>query len=213
MYDYICETPDVLTYIINNRKEIVQEFVNEYKDKKIDQIYVIGSGTSYHAGLSAKNYLEEILNIKVFCMYPTQFSRSEKVFNKNTLVIGMSQGGQSLSTVEGLDAASKRGLMTASVSENPTALIFEHAQTQTRIEVGNEKCGAKTKGYAGTTVTLMMMLSELAIIKGILKEEKFKLYKERMFNVIHNMPLVVDAATNGMEESKMSSYRQKELSL
>ena len=37
MYDYICETPDVLTYIINNRKEIVQEFVNEYKDKKIDQ--------------------------------------------------------------------------------------------------------------------------------------------------------------------------------
>lgn len=195
MYDYICETPDVLTYIINNRKEIVQEFVNEYKDKKIDQIYVIGSGTSYHAGLSAKNYLEEILNIKVFCMYPTQFSRSEKVFNKNTLVIGMSQGGQSLSTVEGLDAASKRGLMTASVSENPTALIFEHAQTQTRIEVGNEKCGAKTKGYAGTTVTLMMMLSELAIIKRILKEEKFKLYKERMFNVIHNMPLVVDAAT------------------
>ena len=93
MYDYICETPDVLTYIINNRKEIVQEFVNEYKDKKIDQIYVIGSGKSYHAGLSAKNYLEEILNIKVFCMYPTQFSRSEKVFNKNTLVIGMSQGG------------------------------------------------------------------------------------------------------------------------
>ena len=54
MYDYICETPDVLTYIINNSKEIVQEFVNEYKDKKIDQIYVIGSGTSYHAGLSAK---------------------------------------------------------------------------------------------------------------------------------------------------------------
>ena len=49
MYDYICETPDVLTYIINNRKEIVQEFVNEYKDKMIDQIYVIGSGTSYHA--------------------------------------------------------------------------------------------------------------------------------------------------------------------
>ena len=136
MYDYICETPDVLTYIINNRKEIVQEFVNEYKDKKIDQIYVIGSGTSYHAGLSAKNYLEEILNIKVFCMYPTQFSRSEKVFNKNTLVIGMSQGGQSLSTVEGLDAASKRGLMTASVSENPTALIFELKQ-ELKLEMKN----------------------------------------------------------------------------
>ena len=57
MYDYICETPDVLTYIINNRKEIVQEFVNEYKDKKIDQIYVIGSGTSFRRNLKYKSFL------------------------------------------------------------------------------------------------------------------------------------------------------------
>lgn len=195
MYSYICETPEVLTHIIDNRKEITREFVEEFKDKDIEQIYVIGSGTSYHAGLSAKNYLEEVLNMKVFCMYPTQFHRSEKVFNKKTLVIGMSQGGQSLSTVEGLDAATAQGLYTAAVSENPTALVFEHAATKTRIEVGNEKCGAKTKGYAGTTVTLMMMLSEWAIAKGILSEESFEGYKERMFKVIGNMPNIVDAAT------------------
>lgn len=195
MYNYICETPEVLTHIIDNRKEITHEFVEEFKDKDIEQIYVIGSGTSYHAGLSAKNYLEEVLNLKVFCMYPTQFHRSEKVFNKKTLVIGMSQGGQSLSTVEGLDAATAQGLYTAAVSENPTALVFDHATTKTRIEVGNEKCGAKTKGYAGTTVTLMMMLSEWAIAKGILSEESFEGYKERMFKVIGNMPNIVNAAT------------------
>ena len=73
MYDYICETPTVLTDIIKRRKEITEEFVSFYRDKKIDQVYVIGSGTSYHAGLSAKAYLEEILNIKVFNGYPTQF--------------------------------------------------------------------------------------------------------------------------------------------
>ena len=134
MYNYICETPEVLTHIIDNRKEITHEFVEEFKDKDIEQIYVIGSGTSYHAGLSAKNYLEEVLNLKVFCMYPTQFHRSEKVFNKKTLVIGMSQGGQSLSTVEGLDAATTQGLYTAAVSENPTALVFDHATTKTRIK-------------------------------------------------------------------------------
>lgn len=195
MYNYICETPEVLTHIIDNRKEITHEFVEEFKNKDIEQIYVIGSGTSYHAGLSAKNYLEEVLNLKVFCMYPTQFHRSEKVFNKKTLVIGMSQGGQSLSTVEGLDAATAQGLYTAAVSENPTALVFDHATTKTRIEVGNEKCGAKTKGYAGTTVTLMMMLSEWAIAKGILSEELFEGYKERMFKVIGNMPNIVNAAT------------------
>ncbi len=195
MYEYICETPVVLKNIIENRKEITKEFVEYFKDKNIEQIYVLGSGTSYHAGLSAKNYLEELLNRKVFCMYPTQFARSEKVFNKNTLVIGMSQGGQSLSTVEGLDAAIAQGLYTAAVSENPTALIFEHADTKTRIEVGNEKCGAKTKGYAGTTVTLMMMLTELALTKGITDQPTVDAYFERMYKVIDNLGNVTKAAT------------------
>lgn len=195
MYDYICETPVVLTDIINRRKEITKEFVEFYQDKTIDQIYVIGSGTSYHAGLSAKAYLEEILNIKVFVCYPTQFERNEKIFNKNTLVIGVSQGGQSLSTVAGLDSATKRGLYTAALSENPTALIFEHADTKTRLFVGNEKCGAKTKGYAGTTVTLMMMLTEWAIAKGIVTEDVAQDYLKRMFRVIANMEMITEEAT------------------
>ncbi len=59
MFDYICETPIALRKIIENRKEIADEFVKYYKDKEIEQIYVIGSGTSYHAGLAAKVFLEE----------------------------------------------------------------------------------------------------------------------------------------------------------
>ena len=61
MYSYICETPEVLRNIICNRKEITEQFTAYAKDKDIQQIYVLGSGTSYHAGLSAKNYLEELL--------------------------------------------------------------------------------------------------------------------------------------------------------
>ncbi len=194
MYNYICETPVVLKHIIENRKEIAKEFVEKFKDCEIEQIYVLGSGTSYHAGLSAKNYLEELLDMKVICMHPTQFERSEKVFNKNTLVIGMSQGGQSLSTVAGLDCAKAQGFGTAGVSANNNAFVFEHADTKTLIEVGNEKCGAKTKGYAGTTVTLMMMLTELALAKGIATEEKAAAYRERMYKVIDNLGNVTKAA-------------------
>ena len=80
MFDYICETPAALTGIISRRKEITKDFVSRFKDVGIEQIYVIGSGTSYHAGLAAKLYLEELLGIKVFNMYPTQFAREEKVF-------------------------------------------------------------------------------------------------------------------------------------
>lgn len=194
MYEYICETPEVLRHIIEDRVEITKEFVEKFKDEKIEQIYVLGSGTSYHAGLSAKNYLEEMLKLKVICMYPTQFERSEKVFNPHTLVIGMSQGGQSLSTVAGLDAARRQGFGTAGVSANKNAFIFEHADTKTLIEVGNEKCGAKTKGYAGTAVTLMMMLTELALAKKIVTQEEIDAYFARMYKVIDNLGNVTKAS-------------------
>ncbi|WP_304207039.1 SIS domain-containing protein [Fusobacterium perfoetens] len=200
MYNYICETPIVLKKMIENRKEITKEFVEFYKEKNIEQIYIIGSGTSYHAGLSAKVFLEEILGKKVFCMYPTQFARAEKVFNKNTLVIGVSQGGQSLSTVEGLDSAIKNDLFTAAVSENPTALIFEHSKTKTLIEVGNEKCGAKTKGFAGTTLTLMLMIIELLSAKKELDNSKIDEYFSRMEKVIENMKNVIETSTKWFEK-------------
>lgn len=211
MYDYICETPVVLKKMIENRKEITKEFVEHFKDVEIDQIYVIGSGTSYHAGVSAKKFLEEILGKKVFCMYPTQFARGEKVFNKKTLVIGMSQGGQSYSTVEGLDAAKEKGLYTAAVSENPTALIFEHAETKSLIVVGNEKCGAKTKGYAGTTMTLMLMVMELLAAKKEMTEEKEQEYIARMENVINNLSSVVKASTEWFRRIEKEFYGAKRI--
>ncbi len=218
MYDYICETPVVLKKMIENRKEITKEFVEHFKNVEIDQIYVIGSGTSYHAGVSAKKFLEsakkfleEILGKKVFCMYPTQFARGEKVFNKKTLVIGMSQGGQSYSTVEGLDAAKEKGLYTAAVSENPTALIFEHAETKSLIVVGNEKCGAKTKGYAGTTMTLMLMVMELLVAKKEMTEEKEQEYIARMENVINNLSSVVKASTEWFRRIEKEFYGAKRI--
>lgn len=202
MFEYICETPVVLARIINRRKMITEGFVKYYKNVEIEQVYVIGSGTSYHAGLAAKLYLEQLMGIKVFNMYPTQFAREEKVFNKKTLVIGLSQGGQSLSTVEGLASAGMRGLHTAAVSENPKALIAEHAETFTRIEVGNEACGAKTKGYGGTTATLMMLLTELAVAKGMASEDEAAGYRTRMFRVIDNLGRVTGASVEWYKRIK-----------
>ena len=145
MFEYICETPAVLTDIINRREEITKGFVSHFKDVEIEQIYVIGSGTSYHAGLAAKLYLEELLGIKVFNMYPTQFAREEKVFNQKTLVIGMSQGGQSLSTVEGLDSARERGLHTAAVSETRRHLSLNTLTHQLRLKWEMKNAGQRPR--------------------------------------------------------------------
>lgn len=195
MYDYICETPSVLRGIIANREEITKAFIEKYQDKKIEQVYIIGSGTSYHSGVAAKAFLEEVLNRPVYLAYPIPFKDLTKIYNKNTLVIGISQGGQSYSTVYGLDAARAQGLMTAAISQNPTARVFEHADVSVDLAVGEELCGAKTKGYAGTVCTLMMLGLELALAQGTITKEAGGTYLDRMETTIANLPHVTEEAT------------------
>ncbi len=195
MYEYITETPEVLEHIISNRKEITADIVEKYKDTDIEQVYVIGSGTSYHSGLAAKAFLEEVLDIKVFIQYPIIFKNQERIFNKNTLVIGISQGGQSFSTVHGLDSARERGLHTAAISANKEARVFEHSDISVSLSVGDEFCGAKTKGYSGTICTLMMIGLELALAKGILTQEKAEEYLARMHRVVRNLSEIAKSST------------------
>jgi len=209
MYEYITETPKTLEQIIANRKEITAEIVKKYKEINIEQIYIIGSGTSYHSGLAAKAFLEEVLDMKVFVQYPIIFKNQEKVFNKNTLVIGISQGGQSYSTVHGLDSAKEKGLYTASISANEEARVFEHSDV-VNLSVGDEFCGAKTKGYSGTICTLMMIGLELSLAKGTITLEKAGEYLSRMHKVIQNLSYITESATewyHRINESFISTKR------
>ena len=170
MYSYIQETANVLLHIIQHHEEITKSFVERYKNEELHQLYIVGSGTSYHAGEAAKAFLEEVLHWPIRCAYPIPFQNQETIFDPKTLVIGVSQGGQSFSTVYGLDGATKKGCYTAALSANSHASIFEHAQTATLLEVGEEACGAKTKGYCATILTLMLMGLDLAIAKGYCTE-------------------------------------------
>lgn len=196
MYNYIKETPKVLNHIVADRKNILSVFIDKYKNTCIDQIYIIGSGTSYNAGLATKAFLEEILNIKVIVQFPTIFKNQEKIFSKDTLVIGVSQGGQSFSTVYGLDSAREKGLYTAALSSNKEARIFDHADTRIDLAIGEEKSGPKTKGYCGTICTLMLLGLELSIQKGIIKKEEYEDYLKRINIVINNLPQVIQRSSN-----------------
>ena len=131
--------------------------------------------------------------------------------SRPSIVIGLSQGGQSLSTVEGLDEAVAHGIPTAAVSENPTALVFDHADAKVLLEVGNEKCGAKTKGYGASIATLMLMLQELALAKGIVSQDVVDGYVARMRKVVANLPAVTDAATAWYDRIAEDFYPAKRI--
>ena len=77
MYDYILESKEAVRHIVEEQDTLLKEAIDYCSEGKIEQIYVLGSGTSYHAAVSARKAMEDTMQVKVFAMYPMEFVDNE----------------------------------------------------------------------------------------------------------------------------------------
>lgn len=196
MYEYILESKMAVRNIVENQEDIFTNALGYLKGKQLDQIYILGSGTSYHAAVSAKKLIEDALGIRVINMFPMEFVDNENVFSKQTLVIGISHAGRSSSTIAALDKARAQGLMTIAMTAEKGRPLPEHGDSTVYIEIGEEHAGPKTKGFIGSIATLALFGLKLAIQNGTITEEKKKEYEKQMLAVSDNIPDIASKAWN-----------------
>jgi glucosamine 6-phosphate synthetase-like amidotransferase/phosphosugar isomerase protein len=194
MYEYILETKEVVRKIIENRSTILKNAVDYFFAHDIDQIYLIGSGTSYHASYAARRFMEKILRMPVHVLYPLVFKDSETIFNKNTLMLGSSHGGKSSSTLAGLDKARQEGLKTIASTAVHDSEIIRHADAALYCEIGEELAGPKTKGYFCAAVTHILFALAIALRKGFISKEEEQGYLTQIQKSADNIPVIADAA-------------------
>ena len=194
MYDYILESKAAVRNIVDHQDPIFKEALAYLKDKPIEQIYILGSGTSYHASVAAKNVVEDALGIKVINMYPMEFVDNERVFNTKTLVVGISHAGRSSSTIKALDKARSLGLMTIAMTAERDRPIVDHGETSVYIEIGDEFAGPKTKGYIGSIATIALLGLKLAVQQGKLTEGEKAELEKRMLDTADQIPDIAEKA-------------------
>ena len=201
MYDYILESKDAVQNIVRHQDEIFKEAI-EYCDGDIDTIYLLGSGTSYHAALCARSVLEKELNIKVNASYPIRFKDDELITSKNTLVVGISHAGRSSSTIKGLDKAKNLGLKTIAMTAEKDKPISKHADKTIYIEIGPEYAGPKTKGFIGSIATIVLFGLNLGVSKGLISREKKDELTQRMLKTTNNIPDIATKAWDWYKANK-----------
>ena len=111
----ICEQPKVLKKTIEKR---IVDFLPDFRDDGIDDslfkncrdISVIACGTAMHAGLIGKHIIENTCEIPVNVYMASEFIYSNPIINKDTLVICVSQSGETIDTLEALKYAQKKGI-------------------------------------------------------------------------------------------------------
>ena len=151
----------------------------------IEKIKIVACGTAMHAGLVAKNTFEKILRIETEVEVASEFRYKDPIINEKTLVIFISQSGETADTIAALKLAKRRKSKTLAVSNVIGSSITREADYTIYTHAGPEIAVASTKAYTSQVVLLELLgiyFAELLEIKNkeldILKKEILELPKK-----------------------------------
>lgn len=139
--------------------------------KDIKRIVITACGTSYHAGLLGKYYMEEMLSLPVDVEYASEFRYRRRALGADTLVIVISQSGETADTLEAMRAAKKQGALTLSICNVVGSSIARESDGGLYLYAGPEIGVASTKAYTSQIMNLLIMGIALASLFPPLEEE------------------------------------------
>ncbi len=171
MLKEIHEQPEAIknTIAVNMKKE---EFLPDLQfPTNIDQIYIIACGTSYFAGITGGEVIEEISGIPVRSALASEFRYRKNLINKNTLVIVLSQSGETADTLMAIKHAKSYGSVIWGIVNVLGSSIAREVDKVFYTQAGPEISVASTKAY--TTQLILCYMIALRIAKQIGKIDSF----------------------------------------
>lgn len=174
--------PTMLSYIYQEQ-ETMLNILKSYPaniDKPLQQIdiyseewLVLGTGSSINAAKSAKYYIEKCAKVRIDIQEPYNYCNYESINPYLDLVLGISQSGQSTSTIAALERIkSQSDLATLAVTSIPNSEITQYTTATLDIGCGRERVGYVTMGFTSTVLTLMLLGLRLGVKKGYLSPEQ-----------------------------------------
>lgn len=125
--------------------------------EKWHQIYIVACGTAYHAGLVGKTILEKTLEIPVFVEVASEFRYREPMLDENTLVIVISQSGETADTLEGAREAKAAGAYVLAITNVVGSSIARESDMVVYLWAGPEISVASTKAYTSMLIALYLI--------------------------------------------------------
>jgi len=180
MLKEIFEQPQVITETINGRLEdsdvLIKDEIglSEKEIKEIKRIIIVACGTSWHAGLVGKFMLEELAKIPVEVEYASEFRYRDPIVDKNTVVIAISQSGETADTLAALREAKKKGAKIISIVNAKGSSIDRESDSTIYTRAGPEIGVASTKAFTSQLVVLYLITVYFGKVRGVLPPEQVR---------------------------------------
>ena len=155
---------------------------------KINKVYIVACGTAYHAGLVGKYAIEKFAKIPVIADIASEFRYSDPFVDENTLIIIVSQSGETADTLAALRDAKQKGARVLSITNVVGSSIARESDDIFYTWAGPEIAVASTKAYTTQLMAFYMIALNLAMTKGTITEEEYF----NMIGQLKEMPAKVE---------------------
>ena len=139
------------------------------------RFYITGCGTSWHAGLIGKYLLEEYAGIPVYVEYASEFRYRRTIIDNETIVIAISQSGETADTLAAIKKAKEKGGLTLGICNVVGSSITRITDCGVYTHAGPEIGVASTKAFTAQVTVLSMLALLLGRKKGMSKQQGIKL--------------------------------------
>jgi glucosamine--fructose-6-phosphate aminotransferase (isomerizing) len=162
--------------------------------REVSRVVLIACGTSYHAGLVGKYLLESLGRVPVEVEYASELRSRDFVMDRGTLVLGISQSGETADTLTALRLAREKARAVLAVTNNPRSSMARDADGVLDLHAGPEIGVAATKTFVGQMAALSLFALAFAQARCALSDEDSLALVQELQRVPHKMDRVLGGA-------------------
>lgn len=202
MLKEIYEQPKTITDTISGFfSNLNNPVYNEIKN--IQNIVIIACGTSYHAGLVGKFWIEKFVKIPTIVDYASEFRYRDFPVNEKTLIIAISQSGETADTRFSAIDARKKSAKVLSIVNVVGSSLSRESDFVIYTYCGPEIGVAATKTFTAQLITLLLFSLKAGLERGNLTQEEF----EKYYNDIIHLPHLVNEVLKQDKAIEEISYK------
>ena len=160
--------------------------------KNCERVCVVACGTAMHAGLVAQSLVRSILRMHMEVEYASEFMYMDPVIDDKTLVLAISQSGETIDTLEALKYARSQGAKSIAVINVKGSSIARESDYVMYTYAGPEIAVASTKAYTTQRAALFALIGRMAVVRGAFNEEQEKAFVDALMQAPDAIQQVLD---------------------
>ena len=160
---------------VNDGKISFEEFAWEKEQaQKWHKIHIVACGTAYHSGLVGRTVFEKLAKIPVEVEIASEFRYREPMLDSDTLVIAISQSGETADTKAALEEAQAKGCKVLAITNVTGSAVAREADYVFYLDAGPEISVASTKAYTTMLLAQYLIGIYLADLRGTISSDEYK---------------------------------------